>query len=106
MTPNDCEVSQRAFSSFYILGAFCGFRLVASASKDSATGQWVPEPSPFIDPQIKQVRAMSSADFAGEPEQWSMSLGGCEVASAGPITELTPPAAHSPWAALLSRRTE
>jgi formylglycine-generating enzyme required for sulfatase activity len=106
MTPKDCEVARRAFSSFYILGAFCGFRLVASACKDPETGQWIPEPSPFINPQIRQVRAMSSADFAGEPEQWSMPLGGCEVASAGPITELTPPDADSPWAELLRRRNQ
>jgi formylglycine-generating enzyme required for sulfatase activity len=97
------EVSTRIYTSFFNAGRHGGFRLAVSAIKDSATGMYVPKPSPFVNSESSQVQLLSSQDLVGKPTP-GMTFAGCEVAvTANP---LGPPKGDSSWAELLRARYE
>jgi len=71
--PEYAKVGSRIFSSFFNSGEYGGFRLAVSAVKDPATGRYVPEPSPFVHRELRQVRSMSVEDMASLLQQFHIA---------------------------------
>jgi formylglycine-generating enzyme required for sulfatase activity len=58
--PEYGTVERRIYSAFINRGAWGGFRLAVGAVRDPITGGYVPEPSPFTDMHIQQVKLVPS----------------------------------------------
>lgn len=61
--PEYATVYTRIYSSLYNQGEYGGLRLAVSAVSDPNTGRYILEPSPFIQKNLREVRALKSNDM-------------------------------------------
>lgn len=61
--PKYATVDTRIYASFINSGEYGGFRLAVDAVRDPSTGQYAPEPSPFIHQNLREVRPLTAKDM-------------------------------------------
>lgn len=62
--PEYATVDTRIYSSLFNNGEYGGFRLAVDAVYDPETSTYVPEPSPFVNSELREVRVLSPKDLS------------------------------------------
>jgi hypothetical protein len=78
LKPHYAKIKSRIYSSIFNSGEYGGFRLAISAILDPITGEYVPEPSPFVDRHLRAVKEFSANDlrqfYAAHLEKSAMAV--------------------------------